>query len=54
MALAASAGLCAHYGIARIEVKNSATRLKPRTDKMIAASVQWAELTMRKIDSVYS
>lgn len=25
----------------------------PRTDKMIAASVQWAELIMRKIDSVY-
>jgi hypothetical protein len=26
----------------------------PRTDKMIAAAVQWAELIMRKVDSVYS
>jgi hypothetical protein len=26
----------------------------PRTDKMIAAAVQWAERIMRKIDSVYS
>ena len=26
----------------------------PRTDKMIAAAVQWAELIMRKIDRVYS
>jgi hypothetical protein len=24
----------------------------PRTDKMIAAAVQWAELIMRKIDNV--
>jgi hypothetical protein len=24
----------------------------PRTDKLIAASVQWAELIMRKVDSV--
>jgi hypothetical protein len=24
----------------------------PRTDKMIAASVQWAELILRKIDTV--
>jgi hypothetical protein len=27
---------------------------RPRTDKMIAAAVQWAERIMRKIDSVYS
>jgi hypothetical protein len=26
----------------------------PRTDKMIAAAVQWAERIMRKVDSVYS
>ena len=26
----------------------------PRSDKLIAASVQWAELIMQKIDSVYS
>ena len=26
----------------------------PRTDKMIAAAVQWAELIMRKVDSIYS
>jgi hypothetical protein len=26
----------------------------PRTDKLIAASVQWAEAIMRKIDGVYS
>ena len=26
----------------------------PRTDKMIAASIQWAELSMRKFDSVFS
>jgi hypothetical protein len=26
----------------------------PRTDKLIAASVQWAEAIMRKIDNVYS
>jgi hypothetical protein len=25
----------------------------PRTDKLIAASVQWAEAIMRKIDSVF-
>jgi hypothetical protein len=25
----------------------------PRTDKLIAASVQWAEEIMRKIDSVF-
>jgi hypothetical protein len=25
----------------------------PRTDKLIAASVQWAEATMQKIDSVF-
>jgi hypothetical protein len=25
----------------------------PRTDKMVAAAVQWAELIMRKIDSVF-
>ena len=24
----------------------------PRTDKLIAASVQWAELIMKKVDSV--
>ena len=27
---------------------------RPRSDKMIAAAVQWAELIMRKVDSVYS
>ena len=26
----------------------------PRTDKLIAASVQWAEAIMRKIDNVFS
>jgi hypothetical protein len=26
----------------------------PRTDKLIAASIQWAEEIMRKIDSVFS
>jgi hypothetical protein len=26
----------------------------PRTDAMIAAAVQWAELIMRKIDTVHS
>jgi broad specificity phosphatase PhoE len=26
----------------------------PRTDKMIAAAVQWADRIMQKIDSVYS
>jgi hypothetical protein len=26
----------------------------PRTDKMIAAAVQWAERIMQKIDNVYS
>ena len=26
----------------------------PRTDKLIAASVQWAEKIMRKIDEVFS
>ena len=26
----------------------------PRTDKMIAAAVQWAERIMQKVDSVYS
>ena len=26
----------------------------PRTDKMIAAAVQWATLIMKKVDSVYS
>jgi hypothetical protein len=26
----------------------------PRTDKMIAAAVQWAELIMKKVDTVYS
>ena len=26
----------------------------PRTDKLIAASVQWAEEIMRKIDKVFS
>ena len=26
----------------------------PRTDKLIAASVQWAEAIMRKIDKVFS
>ena len=26
----------------------------PRTDKLIAASVQWAELIMRKIDNAFS
>ena len=25
----------------------------PRTDKMIAAAIQWAERIMRKIDNVY-
>ncbi len=25
----------------------------PRTDKLIAASIQWAEQIMRKIDGVY-
>jgi hypothetical protein len=25
----------------------------PRADKMIAASIQWAELIMRKIDNVF-
>jgi hypothetical protein len=25
----------------------------PRTDKLIAASIQWAELIMRKIDNVF-
>jgi hypothetical protein len=25
----------------------------PRTDKLIAASIQWAELIMRKIDSQF-
>jgi len=25
----------------------------PRTDKMIAAAVQWAERIMKKVDSVY-
>lgn len=25
----------------------------PRTDKMIAASIQWAELILRKIDNVF-
>jgi hypothetical protein len=25
----------------------------PRTDKLIAASVQWAEAIMRKIDSIF-
>jgi len=25
----------------------------PRTDKMVAASIQWAELIMRKIDGRY-
>ena len=27
---------------------------RPRTDKMIAAAVQWAERIMQKVDSVYS
>jgi hypothetical protein len=26
----------------------------PRTDKMIAAAVQWADRIMQKIDNVYS
>jgi hypothetical protein len=26
----------------------------PRSDKLIAASVQWAEAIMRKIDNVFS
>jgi hypothetical protein len=25
----------------------------PRTEKLIAASIQWAELIMRKIDNVF-
>jgi hypothetical protein len=29
-------------------------RGSPRTDKMIAAAVQWAERIMQKVDSVYS
>ena len=26
----------------------------PRTDKMIAAAIQWAELIMRKIDATFA
>jgi hypothetical protein len=27
---------------------------RPRTDKLIAASVQWAELIMQKVDTVHA